>query len=262
MPIVESYAPGTPCWVELSAHDSLDAKRFYTGLLGWSSHDIPIGEGMVYTIAMLRGKSVGALVQMHGEAQSAGAPPHWLSFISVANVDESTAKARELGAKILKEPFDVNDAGRMSLVQDPTGATFALWQPGRSPGAELVNDPGAWCWNELATPDPAAAGDFYCGLFGWGRLTRDMGGMEYTTFSNSGRPIGGMYKPGPDEPMPASWTVYFAVDDCDASLAEAQSLGGAVLAPAMDIPGVGRFAMLADPQGAVFAIIKVAAAVA
>lgn len=261
MPIVDSYAPGTPCWVELSAHDSLDAKRFYTGLLGWSSHDIPIGEGLVYTIAMLRGKRVGALVQMHGEAQSAGAPPHWLSFISVADVDESTARARELGAKISKEPFDVNDAGRMSLVQDPTGAAFALWQPGRSPGAELVNDPGAWCWNELATPDPAAAGDFYCGLFGWGRLTRDMGGMEYTTFANAGRPIGGMYRSGPDQPMPASWTVYFAVDDCDASLAEAQSLGGAVLEPATDIPGVGRFAMLADPQGAVFAIIRVAATV-
>jgi predicted enzyme related to lactoylglutathione lyase len=256
MPEIESYAPGTFCWVELSTHDSQDAKRFYTSLFGWTSEDSPIGPDQYYTMVRLRGKDAGALYEMASKEQSAGVPPHWRSYVSVANVDESAAKAGELGAKVLAAPFDVMDVGRMAVVQDPTGATFALWQAGRHRGANVVNEPGAFCWNELATPDDRAAGSFYSGLFGWGTMVQDMGPMQYTTFTNEGRPAAGMYKPSPEQgDMPPSWTAYFAVADCDASAERVQELGGAVVAPPADIPGVGRFAIVADPQGAVFGII-------
>jgi predicted enzyme related to lactoylglutathione lyase len=256
MPEIASYAPGTFCWVELSTHDSKDAKRFYTGLFGWTSEDSPIGPDKYYTMLRLRGKDAGALFEMDSKPQSEGVPPHWQSYVSVANVDESAAKAGELGAKVLSAPFDVMDVGRMAVVQDPTGATFALWQPRRHQGAGVVNEPGAFCWNELATPDDRAAGSFYTGLFGWGTMVQDMGPMKYTTFTNDGRPAGGMYRPAPEQgDMPPSWTTYFAVADCDASAGQVQELGGAVLTPPSDIPGVGRFAIVADPQGAVFGII-------
>jgi uncharacterized protein len=254
---IESYAPGTFCWVELSAHDSQDAKRFYTSLFGWTSEDSPIGPDQYYTMLRLRGKDVGALYQMDSQRQSAGVPPHWQSYVSVANADESAAKARELGGKVVSPPFDVMDVGRMALIQDPTGASFALWQARRHHGAAVVNEAGAFCWNELATPDPQQAGDFYTGLFGWGTMVQEMGPMRYTTFTNGGRPAGGMYQPSPEQAgMPPAWTVYFAVDDCDGSAEKAKGLGASVLAPPADIPGIGRFAILADPQGAVFAIIK------
>jgi predicted enzyme related to lactoylglutathione lyase len=257
---IESYTPGTFCWVELATHDGKDAKRFYGNLFGWSSQDNPIGPDEYYTMLRLNGKDVGALYQMSSQEQSAGVPPHWTSYVSVANADESTAKAGELGGKILKPAFDVMDAGRMSVIQDPTGATFCLWQPRRHPGARLVNQAGAFCWNELATPDTREAGDFYSGLFGWGTMVQDMGPIPYTTFTNNGRPAAGMYQPtGEEAGMPPAWLVYFTVTDCDAAAALAQSLGAAEIAPPEDIPGIGRYSILADPQGAPFAIIKLAA---
>ena len=253
------YAPGTFCWVELATTDGEAAKKFYTELFGWSSNDSPIGPGMVYTMLKQDGKDVGALYQMPSEMTSHGIPPNWLSYASVANADESAAKAKELGATLMKEPFDVMDVGRMAVVQDPTGAVFALWQAGTNKGAAVVNVPNSFCWNELATPDTAKAGDFYTGLFGWGKKVQEMGPMTYTSFMNGERPAGGMYEPSPEMGnIPPNWLVYFAVDDTDAMLKKATELGATTIAPAMDIPDTGRFAILQDPQGAAFAIIKLA----
>lgn len=157
----------------------------------------------------------------------------------------------------MKEAFDVFDVGRMAVVQDPTGAVFALWQPGKHAGAGVVNVPNSFCWNELATPDTGKAGDFYTGLFGWGKNVQEMGPMTYTSFTNGDRPAGGMYKPTPEMgEIPPNWLVYFAVDDADAKAQKASELGGKAIVPPSDIPGVGRFAVIQDPQGAVFGIIK------
>jgi predicted enzyme related to lactoylglutathione lyase len=124
----------------------------------------------------------------------------------------------------------------------------------------VVSEPGAFCWNVLVTPDERAAGAFYLGLFGWSAEVQDMGGMQYTTFANDGRPAGGMYQPGAEQAgMPPAWVVYFAVDDCDQAAEQVVALGGAVVSPAHDVPGVGRFAIVADPQGATFGIIKLSA---
>jgi len=251
------YKPGTFCWVELGTTDGEAAKKFYTELFGWTYNDSPVGPGMVYTMLKLDGKDIGALYQMPAEMTSQGIPPNWLSYVSVASADESAAKAKELGATLMKEPFDVMDVGRMAVVQDPTGAVFAIWQAGTHKGAGVVNVPNSFCWNELATPDTAKAGDFYTGLFGWGKNVQQMGPMTYTSFMNGDRPAGGMYTPTPEMgEIPTNWLVYFAVEDADAKLQKANELGAKTIVPAMDIPGVGRFAVIQDPQGAVFGIIK------
>jgi predicted enzyme related to lactoylglutathione lyase len=253
------YKPGTFCWIELGTIDGEAAKKFYTGLFGWDFTDSPIGPGMVYTMLKLDGKDVGALYQMPSEMTSQGIPPNWLSYASVTSADESAAKAKELGATLMKEPFDVMTVGRMAVVQDPTGAVFALWQAGTNKGAGVVNVPNSFCWNELSTTDTEKAGDFYTGLFGWGKNVQQMGPMTYTSFMNGDRPAGGMYKPGPEMGnVPPHWLVYFAVDDTDAMARKAGELGGKIISPPMDIPDTGRFAVVQDPQGAVFGIIKLA----
>ncbi len=158
---------------------------------------------------------------------------------------------------MIKEPFDVFTAGRMAVIQDPAGAMFALWQAGTHKGASLVNVPNSFCWNELATRDTAKAGDFYTKVFGWTRDVQQFGPLEYTIFKNGDRGAGGMFGITPDMGnMPPHWLVYFAVADCDATVAKATSLGAQVMKPADDIPVVGRFAIMLDPQGAGFAVIK------
>lgn len=252
------FAPGTFCWVELGTTNGEAAKKFYTELFGWDFTDNPIGPGMVYTILKLGGKDVGALYQMPPEMTTNGVPPHWMSYVSVTSADESAAKAKEAGATLMKEPFDVFDVGRMAVLQDPTGAVFALWQAGTHKGAGVVNVPNSLCWNELVTGDPEKAGDFYAKLFGWGKKVQQMGPMTYTSFMNGERPAGGMYKPTPEMGnIPPHWMLYFAVDDTDTKVMKAEELGARTLAPAMDIPDIGRFAILQDPQGAAFAIIKI-----
>jgi predicted enzyme related to lactoylglutathione lyase len=251
------YKPGTFCWVELATNDGEAAKKFYAELFGWTPDDLPLGAGMNYTMLKLDGKDVGALYQIPPEMAAQGVPPNWLSYASVASADDTTAKAQELGATLLKGPFDVTTIGRMAVIQDPTGAVFALWQAGTHHGAGIVNVLNSLCWNELSTPDTDKAGDFYTGLFGWGRNVEQMGPLTYTSFMNGERPAGGMFKPGPEMcNVPPHWLAYFAVDDTDAKVAKVGELGGKIIVPAMDIPGTGRFAVVQDPQGAVFGIIK------
>lgn len=251
------YKPGTFCWVELGTTNGEDAKKFYTELFGWSFDDRPIGEGMVYTMLKFNGKDTGALYQLDAEKIAQGIPPHWLSYVSVADADETTAKAKAQGATVMAEPFDVMSHGRMAVIQDPTGAVFALWQPNDHQGAGVVNVPNSFCWNELMTTDTAKDKDFYTGLFGWSAETQNFGPLEYTMFANGERPAGGMLGITPEMgPIPPNWLVYFAVDDCDAKTQKARELGANIMKPPDDIPGIGRFSILIDPQGAAFALIK------
>ena len=251
------YKPGTFCWVELATTDGEAAKKFYTQLFGWDFTDNPIGPGMVYTMLKLTGKDVGALYTMPEEMTAKGIPPNWLSYVSVDSADESAAKAKSLGGTLLKEPFDVSTVGRMAVIQDPTAAVFAIWEAGTHQGAGVTNVPSSFCWNELATKDATRAGEFYSGLFGWDKNVRDMGTLLYTSFMNGDRPAGGMYEPTPEMgEIPSHWAVYFAVADVDATAARAAELGGKICVPPSDIPDVGRFAMILDPQGAAFAVLK------
>jgi predicted enzyme related to lactoylglutathione lyase len=253
---VPTFKPGAFCWVELGTTDAEGAKTFYKKLFGWDYHEGSGGPGMVYNMIKLKGKDVGGLYEMPSDMLTQGVPPHWLSYVSVTDADEATAQAKAAGGTALNGPFDVMNAGRMSVLQDSTGAVFAVWQAKEHPGSGVYRDIGAFCWNELGTNDPQKAADFYATLFGWGKeLFGDS--MEYTVFKNGDEGVAGMYKITPEMgPIPPHWLVYFAVTDCDATVQKVTEIGGTVMRPAEDIPGIGRFAILRDPASAVFAILK------
>lgn len=250
-----AYTPGTFCWTDLSTTDAAAAKRFYTDLLGWTAVDMPVGPDMTYTMLQIEGKDVTALYQQGPDEQ--GMPPHWNSYVSVSSADDIAARVKALGGTVLAEPMDIMDLGRMAIIQDPTGAIVGVWQPRQYVGAKLIGQPGTVCWNEVATRDAQKAGEFYTQLFDWEAQTQDMGGTPYTIFSKGGQMVGGMIQMTPEwGDIPPHWMIYFAVDDCDAGVERAKSLGGQVPVPPSDIPGTGRFAVLQDPQGGVFSIIK------
>lgn len=250
------FKPGTFCWVELGTTNAGAAKGFYKELFGWDYHDSPGGPDMIYTMIKSNGKDVGGLYQMPSNMLEQGIPPHWLNYISVANADEATAQAKAAGGAVMNGPFDVANAGRMSVIQDPTGGVFAIWQAKDNPGAGVYGKTGTYCWQELGTGDTKKAGDFYVTLFGWG-TEQFPGPMDYTVFKNGEQGIAGMYQITPEMgPIPPHWLTYFAVDDCDATVQKATENGGSVMKPAEEIQGVGRFAILRDPASAVFAVLK------
>ncbi len=254
---VHEYKPGTPCWVDLITSNTDGAKQFYTDFFGWGIDDIPIEDGSYYTKLQIDGKDVTALYALNEEQKSNGIPPHWMSYISVEDADATTEMARSLGGKVLMEPMSVQDHGRMAVLEDPAGAAFSIWQPQGHFGAQLVNQPGTLCWNELGTRNTEACSQFYAKLFSWKPEVQQMEFMSYTVFMNEDRPIAGMYQITEDMgDVPPSWLVYFAVDDCDINIERAKTIGAEVKMPPTDIPEVGRFAVLQDPQGAVFSIIK------
>lgn len=254
---VTDLKPGAFCWVELGTSDSDAAKNFYSQLFDWKYDDSPMGPDMIYTIVKIDGKDVGGLYKMMPDMVAQGIPPHWLSYVLVNNADETVEKAKAAGATVLNGPFDVGTVGRMAVIKDPTDAVFAIWQPKEHRGAVAYNVPGSLTWNELGTRDTAKAGEFYTKVFGWTTESMPASPIEYTVFKNSDRGNGGMYKITPEMGrIPPHWLAYFAVDNCDAKVQKVTELGGSVMKPADDIPGVGRFAILNDPQGAAFAIIQ------
>jgi predicted enzyme related to lactoylglutathione lyase len=247
------YAPGTPSWVDLGSPDVDASISFYGSLFGWSVSEPGPPEAGGYRFFEQDGKMVGGL----GPLMMEGQPPAWLNYVTVADADATVATARDAGGTIHVEPMDVMDVGRMAVVADPTGAAFGLWQPRRHTGAEIVNEPVSLSWNELNTRDVEAAKPFYNAIFGWDADTAKMGDIEYTTWQLNGNPVGGMIAMSdqiPDQ-VPAHWLAYFAVTDCDATLAKARASGANVMFGPTDTPA-GRFAVLADPHGAVFGVIK------
>jgi len=249
--------PGNFCWVELGTSDNDAAKSFYSQLFGWGSQDNPMGPDMMYTMLKLDGKDVGGLYKLMPDMVEQGIPPHWLTYVAVTNADEKVEKAKAEGATVMNGPFDVATHGRMAVIKDPTGAVFAVWQPLDHAGSGVWGVPNSACWSELGTGDPAKAREFYSNVFGWTTESFGDSPIEYNIFKNDDTGIGGVYKLMPEMgPVPPHWLVYFSVDDCDATVQKATELGANVMKPADDIPGVGRFAILIDPQGAAFAVIK------
>ncbi len=252
---VTKYPHATFCWADVNTTDTVAGKAFYTALFGWNFEDRPMGEGVYYTMFKQDGHYVAALSPLMQEMQAQGVPSHWQNYISVDDVDATTAKVAGLGGTVLLAPFDVFDSGRMADIQDPTGAAVTLWQAGNHIGAELINTVGAMSWNELQTHDTTAAAAFYKGLLGWETDTTPDG--SYITFVNNGRMAGGMMKIQAEwGNVPPNWGVYFSVADCSAAVAKVQELGGNVMVPPMETPGVGTMAVVQDPQDATFTVIQ------
>jgi uncharacterized protein len=259
MPEVTGHAPGSFCWIELATNDTDAAKKFYNGLFGWEAEDTPAGPDMVYTMLRIRGLDVGAMYKLGKEEAAQGIPPHWNSYVAVASADEAAKKAKSLGGNVLMDAFDVMEHGRMAIIQDPLGAAFCVWQAKAHIGVKLVGETGTFGWDELWTTDRKKAAAFYTGLFGWKTKEGDMtmAGGPYTEWINGDQSIGGMMEITPEMgPVPPNWLPYFMVEDCDATAEKAKASGGKLFVPPTDIPTVGRFSVIGDPQGAMFAIIK------
>ena len=256
MTVMERYAPGTFCWADLGTPDAPGARRFYTELFGWQAEDRPVGSDTYYTMFSVGGRWVAALYQQDAQPDQA-LSPHWLSYVSVEAAGPTARRARELGGTVVDEAFDVLDVGRMAVIRDPTGAVVALWEPRRHIGAGVVGEPGTLCWNELVTSDPDCAGAFYAALLAWQCESHPTGGSTYTYCRQGESFTGGMRRIDVvDGSVMPHWLLYFSVEDCEATAAKAASLGGRVLQPPTEAPEVGRFAILRDPQGAVFAVIR------
>jgi len=252
-----SYEPGTPSWVDLGSPDPDASVSFYSDLFGWEVHKAEDPAAGGYRMAYLRDKAVAGLAPLMQEGQ----PPAWTTYVTVTDADETAEKVKSAGGQVFMGPIDVLDVGRMAVFADPTGAVFAVWQPGTHPGAGLVNEPGALAWNEVNTRDPDAAKSFYGDVFGWEAVERDMGEAgTYVTWRLSGaaeedESIGGMLdmRGRVPEEVPAHWLAYFAVESLDATIEKAKAGGGGVVLEPLELP-MGRLAIVKDPQDAMFGV--------
>jgi uncharacterized protein len=254
MPEVSAHAPGTPSWVDLASPDVEASERFYCGLFGWTAGEAgPVEETGGYRMLQRDGRNVAGLGPVQGEGQ----PAMWTTYVATDDAEAVAARVREAGGQVMMEPFDVLGAGRMAVFGDAVGAVISVWEPQTHHGADVVNEPGSLCWNELAARDVDAAKRFYEAVFGWQGETSAYGDTSYTEWKLDGRSIGGMIQMNEQWPaeIPAHWMVYFAVEDIDAAVAKATELGGKVAVEPTDTP-VGRFAVLNDPHGAVFSVIR------
>jgi predicted enzyme related to lactoylglutathione lyase len=253
----QRYEPGTFCWIDLATTDPAGARAFYGELFGWEAEEMPAGEAGTYTMLYLGGDEVGGLYEMDAGQREQGVPPYWFSYVSVDDADAIASRARKLGGTVHGEAFDVLDAGRMAVIQDPTGAVLGAWQPWGHIGASRVNDPGCFTWNELQTRDPEAAADFYAALFGWETQPHEENGqLAYVSIRNAGSSNGGIMPMTEQHgDAPPFWLTYFTVTSCDAAVGKVRELGGEVLAGPIDL-GAGRIAVVSDPQGAAFALFE------
>ncbi len=257
MPTRTSYENGVPNWVDLASTDPEAAKAFYGGLFGWAFDERPTDQDQPYIMATIDGRPVAGMMQMPPDMQASGVPSMWTTYVAVDDIDATLEKVAGTGGQVMMPPMQVMEAGRMALIVDPTGGVVGLWQAQEHVGAGVVNEHGAVTWNELQTPDPAAAAAFYDSVFGWKRETMEMGDQgEYTVFALvGGEGIAGATKP-PMPEVPTHWSTVFATEDADATAGRAGELGGTVYVEPFDVP-VGRLTIIADPTGAVFQAIAI-----
>lgn len=246
-----SYIYGKFVWFEHVSNNLDAARKFYAELFAWKSDGLPMG-GQTYHMVQNGSDAIGGF-----RTAPAGVPSHWMGYLSVPDVDASAAAAQKAGAKVLMPPTDFGDMGRAASLADPQGAAFSIWHGAQGDRADAQPIAmGDWYWNELMTSNANAALKFYEGVFGFTHDSKDMGPMgTYHILNKDGVGRAGLMK-APDANMPTSWMPYVRVADCDAAAAKAKQLGAQIYKPATDIPNVGRFAVLADPAGAVFAIMR------
>ena len=253
---IESYVPGSFCWAELATNDAAAAKTFMARCSAGRRWTCRCREG-VYTLFQSDGNDAAAVYAAPPEV-----PVHWGVYFSVASADESAAKIAPAGGKVIAGPFDAHDVGRMAVAQDPQGAMFSLWQAKKSIGATHGGPLSQVAWPELVTTGPRGSRGVLHQLFGW--KTKPETGVaeaQYTEWVNGGRSIGGLMPMKGDEwqGVPPHWAMYSLWRIATNAPRARGQLGAKICVPPMDIPNVGRFAVIADPQGATFSIIHLTA---
>ena len=257
---VTEHEAGMFSWADLPTPDAEGSKRFYSTLLELDATETPAGEDAVYVMLSKNGKNACAIYDMGEEMKrQVGGRPAWRSYFTVASAESTATRTKELGGSVVQEPFDVMGEGWMAVLQDSTGAGFAVWEPRSSIGAQVFGEPGSLAWVELYTHDTEAASRFYAGLFGWSFNKRQSAdGGDYFEFNIKGRSAAGMIAIKADwGEMPASWSVYFAVADLDDTITRAKAMGATEVSPPLEVEDVGRFVFMHDPQGAYVAFIQV-----
>lgn len=244
------FPAGTPCWIDLMTSDPETARSFYGDLFGWKFQIGDENTGF-YSMAALGDHEVagiGALQMEH--------PSVWTTYLATGDCDATCEAITRAGGTVVQPAMDVMGFGRMAVAQDPAGGTFGLWQAGTHIGTAVYNEPNTITWNELLTHDYEGAKRFYADVFGYSYTDIGGGQFDYSTIEVDGATVGGLGALPPQLPadVPPHWLCYFQVDDVDATLERAVSLGGSVQRPAEDMP-YGRHAGLADPSGAGFAVI-------
>lgn len=243
--------PGKFVWFELVSRDAKKAQAFYSEVLGWKVKPFPMGD-FTYEMIYAGDTMIGGYALPKSDRQRS----HWLSYVSVEDVDATAKAATAKGGRVVEAPSDIPGVGRMARIADPQGAELSLFKNATGDPADAPPPPGGWVWNELHTSDPTKALPFYEKVLGFSHRSMDMGpGGTYHILSKGGVDRGGVTSHLP-RGMPPHWLPYVAVDDPDATIARARKLGATIPVGAEDIPGVGRFGVLEDPTGAVLAILK------
>jgi predicted enzyme related to lactoylglutathione lyase len=253
MPEITRYLQGQFSWADLMTPSIDDSKRFYSGLFGWDTRDQPLPPPMggAYTTCTVRGRAVVGMGPQ--PPQMKGAPAVWSCYVNVEDVDAIAARVVKNGGKVVMPPMDVMSEGRMLTIQDPSGAMLGCWQPKNHNGAQLQNEPSTLSWFELLTRDVPKAKSFFSAVFGW----RFKDSPEYSEMHLGELAIGGMMTMPAEMPasVPPYWSPYFTVVDVAATCAKASQLGGSIFMPPTEIPNVGTFAVIGDPQGGTFNVI-------
>lgn len=251
------WPAGVPCWVDLSVPDLERTKAFYAAVLGWTfTGGEPEFGG--YLTAQVRGAAAAGMgPRQPGAEGPAEGPAAWTMYFASDDADATQAAVERLGGSVLVPVGDVGPLGRMFLAQDPTGAPFGVWQAGQHIGAGVVNEVGAFTWDDLRSPDPRAAQAFYGELFGFRFGEVPGAGGDYRTFARQDEeaPLGGMGGSVGPEGAPAHWVVYFGVSDAAAAASTAETSGGSVVTAPFTTP-FGQMAGLRDPDGALFWLVE------
>jgi uncharacterized protein len=253
---VSEHAAGTFSWTDLGTTDQNLAKEFYESLFGWDHEDQPLPDGWAYTMFRRDGKTVAGAYTLEEAHVSQGVPPHWNCHVAVENVEKTAEIAASSGGQVIAGPIDVPpDLGRTLLVQDPSGAMIGCWQPIDFIGASILNEPGSMCWNQLVTADVAGAIRFYSGLFDWNPKEEEFGPFSYTTFYKGDQAVGGVMAMTENMGnVPPHWEPTFAVTGLDTSIESITLANGGLLSGPHDSQ-FGRYAVVHDPQRAVFGLI-------
>lgn len=249
----KTFVANAPVWLDLASKDAAASREFYSKLFGWKA-EVQGPESGGYALAKLGGKDVAGI----GPAQDPNAPTAWSLYIGTRDAAATAKKVEAAGGKTIVPPFDVLEAGRMAVFQDPAGAFFSVWEPKNMVGSEVQGTDGSYGWAELNARGIERDEPFYTKVFGWTLKKSPMGeGMgDYTEFQLEGQSVAGGMEMNPMVPkeVPSYWMVYFTVADVDRSHKKAVDLGAREMLPPGDFPG-GRFSILSDPQGAAFGLL-------
>jgi predicted enzyme related to lactoylglutathione lyase len=249
--------PGRVVWHDLMSKDPAKAQAFYEALFGWNVSVVPMEGFGDYHMIHVGETGIGGIVPLDAAVP---APSHWMGYVQVDDVDAASATAAASGGQSCVPPTDIPGVGRFSVITDPTGGAISPFKSASGPIPDAEPPVGAFCWDELLTRDPAACASFYTEVFPWRREATAMPEGEYHLFKRANDEDGaGMMQMPPEAEAPSHWLAYVLVEDVDASAAKAKELGATIYVEPRDIPGIGRFSVLADPAGAAFAVYKPAA---